>query len=474
MLAVVVLRADLPVYDDAFFFRRFALNLWEHGVWAWNVEDGAVYGNTSQLWQGVVTLLAGLTTDHTMFLGRLVLASSLCFSGFALLRRRDPLPTLFALLSPIGLATVFSGMETALVLALGASLLCWRRAAGPLTVLLFLARPDTLLLALPTLALRRQWRHLAGAVVGVLLFMGLFWWGYGTPVPLSAWLKTGQTELYDPTFLAASARAGSRHLTLFALVAAPLVLWGRRSLWLLPAALFVAFHALVTVDVMGLHARFYAPALPWLVMAARPQRTRRELLLLGLWALGVGVAVLQGWVPREEGWSLGRIPDPVWLAMVLAPFAGMLRPWLMPPLVVLGLLAPIEGLPQELMPKDRQLATSLRREVTSWRGLPQARRCLGDELHVFHSEIGVPGVFFERVTDLGGLMNEEVLLGGLSFEELCLRDQPDLIFLPHRNYASLNQAILQGRCIQGYGRVVEKGSSPLYVRRDRLQDYDCR
>ena len=58
-------------------------------------------------------------------------------------------------------------------------------------------------------------------------------------------------------------------------------------------------------------------------------------------------------------------------------------------------------------------------------------------------------------------------------DALCLAQKPELLFLPHRNYARLNQLLTEGRCIEGYTRVVEKSSSPLYVRRDLLEQYDC-
>jgi hypothetical protein len=38
-------------WDDALFFKRFALNTLDHGVAAWNLSDGPVHGNTTQLFQ---------------------------------------------------------------------------------------------------------------------------------------------------------------------------------------------------------------------------------------------------------------------------------------------------------------------------------------------------------------------------------------------------------------------------------------
>jgi hypothetical protein len=378
---------------------------------------------------------------------------------------------LLGLLSPIALATLVSGMETATTLALGAALLALPRAAGGLTVLLYLARPDTLLLSVPTLIVRRQWGSLLGAGAVLLGILGLLHWGYGDALPLSFAVKTGLSGLYDPHFLELSAIAGRKHLLFFALLCAPLLLLGHRSRWMLPVVLFAGFHALGSIDVMGLHGRFYAPCLPWLIAAAAEgwsERPRGGAVLWLAWAIGLAIGVQQGWLPGSEGWSIGLVSEWTYAAYVVAVGAVFWRGW-GATLVIAGVVLAHPALPSKSL-SDGASVARLRDLVTSWKGLERAALCLGTDRHVYHSEIGVPGYYFSRVTDLGGLMNTEIHQG-VRFEQMCLRDRPALIFLPHRNYRSLNAEIRQSACLGDYKRVVKRSSSPLFVRRDLLKDY---
>ena len=481
LLAALLCQAALPVYDDALFFRRFAINLIDHGVWGWNAADGPVHGNTSQLWQLVALGLTAMARDWTILTGRLVLASCIMLSGWLLMRRYPtsrPIVVL-GLVSPVALATVVSGMETATTLALGAALVAMPRAGGLFTVLLYLARPDTLLMSVPTLVLRRQWAALVGSGAVLLVFLGIFHGFYGSAFPLSFSVKMGLSGLYDAHFLELSAEAGRRHLLFFSLLSAPLVALGWRSRLMLPAAVFFAFHALATVDVMGLHGRFYAPCIPWLVAAAAQEwsKSRRGgLWMWVVWAITVGVSIQQGLLPGAKGWSIGQVSLWTYAAYVLAAGAMLWRGrWAAhvqhrgAALVIIGIVASQPSLPSQSL-SDSASVARLRDLVTSWRGLERATDCLGTDLHVYHSEIGVPGFYFARVTDLGGLMNKEAHQG-VRFEEMCLRDRPELLFMPHRNYKELNAEIRRGACLRDYKRVIKRSSSPMFVRRDLVQEY---
>jgi hypothetical protein len=111
--------------------------------------------------------------------------------------------------------------------------------------------------------------------------------------------------------------------------------------------------------------------------------------------------------------------------------------------------------------------------VTSFRGLDALRACLGDAIHVYHSEVGVTGLRFPngRVTDLVGLLSPRWLFRESSFDALCKAERPEAIFLPHKSYRGLNREIAGSDCIRGYARVIEHSSSPLFVRRDQLERY---
>lgn len=486
LCVAVLLRGGLPPYDDAFFFTRLAANHAQHGVWAWNPADGPVHGNTSQLQQLAVAALHALAPSHTIALGRVVSAGALAGAAI-LLGRAAPLPALLGFGAPVAIATVFSGMETALALLIGSAWLVCGHAGlrVGLGVLLYLARPDAALLPAVTLALtvlvddRRRGAaaaELAAMLAGVGAVLLVLDAVYGSALPLSFYLKSGLSDVYDAAFLAKSQTAGRRHLLFFALSAAPLVYLGRSARrWLVPALVFVAYHAVSTVDVMGLHGRFYAPCLPWLVWAAvqaRPPAPPRTLRVAsGVWAAAVAVVVALELVPAGKGWPIGQVPWPVYTGFVAAVLAGAWAPGrrlVLPALAVSVLLRP--GSPG--LASDVVYAERLAGMVTSWRGLAAVRECLPADIGVFHSEIGVPGVLLPdaHITDLGGLMTP----GPLDAEALCLDRRPDALFLPHRNYAALNAQLREGRCLaEGYVQVVERGSSPLFVRRDRLEAYRC-
>lgn len=107
-------------------------------------------------------------------------------------------------------------------------------------------------------------------------------------------------------------------------------------------------------------------------------------------------------------------------------------------------------------------------EVTSFRGIFDVKRCLPELSTMYHSEVGVPGLLFPdaRLVDLAGLQSESLFREPSTFDAACAADRPEALFLPHQNYASLNERIQTSKCLENYLRVVERSSSPLYVRAD--------
>ncbi|MCA9570206.1 MAG: hypothetical protein KC656_20320, partial [Myxococcales bacterium] len=178
-------RGALPPYDDAFFFVRFARNTLEHGAVAWNVADGPVYGNTSQLQQLVSLVAAVVAPTHVIALLRLVAAG--CLIGTVALGRRGA--STWLILGPVGLATLTTGMETATTLLLGTAFLAEldgrARTAwlGIGVAMLTLARPDAALLGISSLALARRWDALAVAAVGIGGIAAATTALYGSPLP---------------------------------------------------------------------------------------------------------------------------------------------------------------------------------------------------------------------------------------------------------------------------------------------------
>ena len=521
--ALLLSRGRLPPYDDALFFERFAHNLLTHGVYAWNPADGPVHGNTSQLFQVLVTGVHAAAGPFTLSATRILLGGCLVLAGVVHGRRWGWQTAALTFLGPVALATALSGMETALVLALGTCFVATLNEDGSaprtkgsrlvsvlLAVALFTARPDTALLTLGSLGLWgltsrpdgegssiRALLPLLAALGGMLGFLALYRVSYGTALPLSFYLKSGLTQLYGPAFLSASRASKLSHFAFFLVAAAPLlVLIARqRRAWRLaaPAALFVAYHLTATVDVMGLFARFFAPALPWLAAAAavnlsEHQARARRAWVWGAWALFAGLVaagVALDWLPEDKGWVIGRAPLVLYVAawcaglVLLTPGrrATGLRGGLILAIAMFAVLlsAPSSRWRVRDLPSDEVFARGLIEDTKSWRGLGQMRHCLGPELHIYHSEIGVLGLLMpnSRITDLGGLMNPALALEGVDVDALCLKEQPDAVFLPQHNYAAMNAALYEGDCLKGYVQVVDGGGSPLFIRKDRLEAYQC-
>jgi hypothetical protein len=113
-------------------------------------------------------------------------------------------------------------------------------------------------------------------------------------------------------------------------------------------------------------------------------------------------------------------------------------------------------------------------EVTSFRGIYEVKRCLPDLQHVYHSEVGVVGLIFPdaRVVDLAGLQSLGAGTSQGDFQARCQADRPEVIFLPHKNYAKLNAEIAAAPCLRSYERFVDRSSSPLHIRTDLSPEFE--
>jgi hypothetical protein len=512
LIVLVVLTLQHEAYDDSYFFKRIAVNALDHGVLAWNVDEGPVYGATSQLFQLVMVGLAALTRDYTMLATRVFLSTCLMLSfglAFVATRRKDSgVAATFAACSPAMLFTAVSGMETALAFLLitGLLVVLYREPTGAerwgavpvLTLAIWLTRPDALLLVAPLLlerwhaSRRRPWRELLVIGLGIGSSLIVFKLYYGTALPLPFYAKQHLTSPYDASFIELSNAAQRTRFSYFATIAGPLFATGmlrrdRVNLALLGASLaFVSYHLLTTIDVMGMHGRFFAPALPVLVLAsaraAETAASRRVLIGLALLcgmvaALLAEQRVLPNLTDRLEGvpvafYVAGGVGALCVFAGPLAPMLARWTPLVLPAAAILA-TAQSYGPTVSGIASDARLLRNHARHVTVYRGMDVLRSCFGEAIHVYHSEVGVPGLRFQRgkVSDLAGLLSRRWLFRKESFDEMCSADQPEAIFLPHKNYRSLNREILRGSCIRGYVREVQDSSSPLYVRHDLHAHY---
>jgi hypothetical protein len=503
--------SDRPPFDDSYFFKRFALNFLDHGVFAWNPAEGPVYGNTSQLQQLIVTLITAVTRTRTLSVLRVLLAAALLAGLAAMLvsvrRYQARTAALLAFCSPVMLFCALSGMETAFVFLLLALFLAavapvqprsWA-VAPSLCVLLWLARPDTLLLTVPVwlfASYRDRSRWLPGGLLimaGIGLGLLVFQLGYGSALPLPFYAKQRAYSPYDAEFLALSRLGAQQRFSVFAWAAAPLCLiaLARRDAWngalLLSALAFVLYHFFTTVDIMGMHGRFYVPALPLLVLAAsrgeQAHASSRWRFASAALYLLLAAALFHVKLPPVGDlhgddnltavyYALGTLAG---LYVLLAPARGPMRA-LAPALVLL--LAATACLhsfqpTRRILRSDRALLALSQARYTVYFGLDALHACFGEAIHVYHSEVGLVGLRFPSgtVTDLAGLMSPEWLFRRISFDQACQRDRPEGLFLPHRVYSALNAEIQGSQCIKGYVRVVQESSSPLYVRKDLYRRY---
>jgi hypothetical protein len=515
VLHALVVGLDRTPFDDSFFFKRFALNFLAHGRFAWNLEDGPVHGNSSQLFQVLATGLTALTRDHYVVAARIALAAALG-GAFALLasrvRARGGLPEALwpAFCAPITLAALHTGMETAvlwLVLASFYRLVLLDPAgelrpvrAAALTALVYLTRPDATLLPVVAIAWvhgRRQPRRLVVYAATLVALLGLllagFHFYYGSALPLPFYWKTFGLSAYDPAFVQAGVVWKRRYLLTFLVFAAPLTwvaLHGRAApaRGLVASALaLVLYHRVMTNEVMGYHARFYLPALlplglaaalAWSDFRARERRAATALFAalhavgtLALYAAGqVETGAGGHWVQVPLGAYLLAIALAAWLLLLHGrlPASGVAAAAL-----ALGLVLAAFPPRRPALLSDQAFLAQHGREVTSVRGLDDVKRCLPEPLQVYHSEIGAPGLELprSRITDLAGLMSNQLTFAHPPFDLICLHDRPEVLFLPHRGYVALNREILAGSCIRGYTNVEARSSSPLYIRNDLVAGF---
>jgi hypothetical protein len=92
---------------------------------------------------------------------------------------------------------------------------------------------------------------------------------------------------------------------------------------------------------------------------------------------------------------------------------------------------------------------------------------------IYHTDMGAPGVLFPeaRVVDLDGLLNEDITLRHVPFEELCRADLPDAIFIPNEGYPRLRAEVLHSVCLRAYRAVNKPRRWALFLREDVLEEW---
>jgi hypothetical protein len=451
-------------FDDAHMFIRYAKNFLAGFGHAWNPDGVQTYGSTSLLHFFVVTVLRGTLpfrddsvlkiASYVMGLPAIAVLAAICsrYSRSSLLHGR----WLFwcAVLCPLLLFNdVFlyhsrTGMDTMLAFLCNSLLILtafhWIhsvRKAAIVPVLLmgyltFLARPDNGVFALlfPTLLallhtepenrFRRIIMYGTGLVVLLLADSIVKFLVFGNPLPLPFYAKSaGFYEGY----------AGAKHWNpityLIILVTAalpflfPVLLWARRAHLriivplLIPAILTIAYLFTAT-QIMGFHARFFYPSMPFLIVSG-------ALVLDAHFSAGRDVAL------RFERDTVARLIGNILLIGLLPVLARSL-----PSAYERAFLSSVPEHPVQT--RFTMKATQHLPEVDRWRAITVLTETISqfpEGAVASMSEYGYIGAQAPHVAiiDPLGLHDRIYALHGFSAEDFFAR-KPDFIWLPHPDY----------------------------------------
>ncbi len=504
-IALFVIESDYCDFDDAYMFIRYADNLLAgHGV-AWNPGEEPTYGATSLLYLFLVATARGFSM---LPMGTLlsVVSSVVALAAVAVIviaaARSLERPTVIGglalatlinsilLFHPIYRYHAFSGMDTTLSILMN-GLLLWgvmellRTPARMLTFLVpllaygtFLTRPDNGLYALlfPSLAfvllapvdrrrimLLRFWLVVGLLLVGDTLMKG---WYFGSPLPLGHYAKKMG---YYAGYVGYKAWNPINYLDVFLKLTGPflllLPLFAVRSRWriivvlLLPVILTFAYYFKVT-QVMGHQARYYMPALPFIVVA--------------------GTRMLEGY---QEGAKFPAFT--VRLAIVLFGLSSYeavrssTNHWYSVNVLQAQQLGQRIRIPKELT--ATQLPTM---------GIGRARRQVAKIAADFPpgtvvaaTEVGYLGALAShvKILDLAGLNDRTIATRGFQPDYLFDVQQVDLIWMPHTDYTSMTAKILTDPRFQNgyifipgafsYGLAIRRNSPQLEQIRQALQTH---
>lgn len=468
-LGLLMRFSAVALWDDAWFYTRYAAQLLAHGHYRWNAYGESSYGLTAPAYGLQTVLLQALHILPGLALWILSAVWGMAALGFTHRlvpvradetgRLRDWLSVFFwatvALNVPALLVHCSSGMDTTFAMAYLAAYLLLVHAFEPrlspgkafLTGIVggwaWTIRPDLMLFTVGVplawalftkdpVQRREAYYTVLFTAFSVLLQVWVAMREFGTLLPLAFYAKSFNP--YGEAIAAAYRWAGLGQWALFmacnilpALAIGGGIWQGGRIWWrfhsiaeralLIALAAFMLYHLTLVLPVMGYSARFYYPVWPLL-----------------LWLGGRSLVFLWRMHPQGAERLLARLRPPA-----LAAGLGVAC-------LALGGLAVWQGRPPGAKALWGRMDASSAYEALgrdNWPCLP-AINALPSSLSIASTELGILGAlnYDRRIIDLSGLHDAEAAHTGFNPDKLIHVQRPDLIYLPQADYAELHAAMV--------------------------------
>jgi hypothetical protein len=461
------------IFDDAFFFIRYADNFLATGSFSWNPGGEPTYGNTSQFYQLLVTLVHWLVGQNMVFslslasaIGAIVAVAATfgcCWISLAStssnLRAATIAVTAALLMVDLQIFEFIGmGMETTWAVAAVALATVgllhvegtphngWKQAAAALLVaLVYSVRPDAVLIALAapagmvafgTAEKRRAGLIIIGMAISFIALLLLsFWDYYGSALPISFGTKTPALSMLPAAGRESVANISwlflwhtiVRHIPEFLLAFAAIAFRSRLSSALKGAVVgvfaFTIYHLYFVVPLMGELGRYYAPMMPIVYLLAAHT----------IWHL---LAKLD---PASKRFGL-RSMERLTLAILGALVIGKVL------FSSYGLLSRHHralDADQALNTRDKAAVTAANAFFFYDGRLTTLVDALTDKCVIAGTEDGVLSAYARgiQIIDISGLHDPQMAREGFSASRILDNQKPDVLIMPHAWYKEWAQAL---------------------------------
>lgn len=450
ILMLIQRLSSLSVWDDAYFFVRYADNFLDYGQLSWNFDSIPTYGLTSPVYLLIVIPLRLIfPTEPALVMISASLISGLfavfLLSNLALNLLTDKAQRL-VLLVIVAVSVVVagehitthltSGMDTMFsiaMLSLWLSLLLLSKRyllTGMMASLFLWIRPDMLLLTvsigLLISASHSQIRRFAvGFVMILIVQIGVNVLYFGQPLPLSFYAKN--LTIYGDTFYHHYEGISANYLFQFILSYPYLILLiiiaGWRSLHskvlIIGCIIFCCYQVFLVVPIMGFSQRFYYPIIPVLLILVTD-----------------AIKQIDNWIPNSVSETIRNYPYPVFFVPLVLALV-LINP--MPIVINLVQYTQFQDVPTNSIGHfDLQTAYD-NHYIDSWYGLDNLSQ-LNDNIVIATTEVGLPSVMNpnKSIIDLAGLNDPEYVNNTFVADTLLNQaPYPDWIYMPFPHYETM-------------------------------------